>query len=79
MRRFFANPVAPFLLWVILSGPSFLNAQERSYGEMRAEVVQLYGEERFAEAAEVLGAALELFPDHMMANCVNLALMNLRL
>jgi len=79
MRRYFASPVVPFLLWIILSVPSFLNAQERTYGEMRAEVVELYGEERFAEAAEVLGAALELFPDHMMANCVNLALMNLRL
>jgi predicted esterase len=46
---------------------------------MRAEVVLLYGEERFAEAAEILAEALELYPDHLMANCVNLALMNLRM
>ncbi len=46
---------------------------------MRAEVVDLYGEDRFAEAAEILTKALELYPDHLMANCVNLALMNLRL
>jgi predicted esterase len=41
--------------------------------------VELYGEERFAAAAEVLGTALALYPDHLMANCVNMALMKLRL
>ena len=79
MKKFLVNPVAPFLLWILLSGPSFLEAQERSYGEMRAVVVELYGEGRFAEAAVILGEALDSFPDHMMANCVNLALMHLRL
>lgn len=79
MRRLVANPVAPFILWIILSGPGLLVAQERTYGEMRAEVVELYGQEKFAEAAEILGAALELYPENLMANCVNLALMNLRL
>ncbi|MFC1662316.1 alpha/beta fold hydrolase [Gemmatimonadota bacterium] len=53
--------------------------QERPYEEMRAEVVELYGEGRFAEAAAVLSDALELYPDHLMANCFNLALMFLRL
>lgn len=79
MRRFTSSSVFPFLLWLLLSGPGLLNAQERSYEEMRAEVVDLYGEDRFAEAAEILTQALELYPDHLMANCVNLALMNLRL
>lgn len=46
---------------------------------MRAEVVALYGEERFGEAAAILSEALELYPDHILANCVNLALMNLRM
>jgi predicted esterase len=41
--------------------------------------VELYGAERFSEAAEILKGALERYPDHLMANCVNLALMNLRL
>jgi predicted esterase len=86
MRKFLAFPVSPFFFWLLLSGPAgdllapgHLDAQERSYQEMRAEVVQLYGEERFAEAANILSGALERYPDHLMANCVNLALMNLRL
>jgi predicted esterase len=46
---------------------------------MRAEVVELYGQERYPEAAEILESALELYPDHLMANCINLALMNVRM
>jgi predicted esterase len=46
---------------------------------MRAEVVGLYGQERFSEAAEILRGALDQYPDHLMANCVNLALMNVRM
>jgi predicted esterase len=79
MRRFTASSVGPFLFWILLGSPSFLSAQERTYEEMRAEVVELYGAERFAEAAAILDEALELYPDHLLANCVNLALMNLRL
>jgi len=84
MRRFLAYPVSPFLFWLLLSGPALavlgpgrISAQERSYQEMRAQVVELYGEERFAEAAEILTDAREQYPDHLMANCVNLALMYL--
>jgi len=79
MRRFLAKPVAPVFFWILMANPGLLTAQARTYEEMRAEVGGLYGEERFAEAAGILGEALELYPDHMMANCVNLALMNLRL
>ena len=55
-----------------------LEAQTRSYQEMRAQVVELYGAERFEEAAEILFQALDLYPDHMMANSMNLALMRVR-
>jgi predicted esterase len=86
MRRFLAYPLSPFLFWLLFSGPAAavlgpdgLFAQERSYQDMRAEVVKLYGEERFAEAAEILTEALQRYPDHIMANCVNLALMHLRM
>lgn len=86
MRRFLAYPVSPFFFWLLLSGPAMAVvtpgracAQELSYQDMRAEVVELYGEEKFAEAAETLTDALERYPDHLMANCVNLALMHLRM
>jgi len=86
MRRLLRNPVHPLFFWILLSGSGLtlapmgnLQAQTRTYEEMRAEVVALYEEERFAAAAEVLGAALDLYPDHLMANCVNLALMKLRM
>lgn len=86
MRRFLTYPVSPFFFWLLLSGPvsallgpGRASAQEQSYQAMRAEVVELYGEERFAEAAEILTTALERYPDHLIANCVNLALMYLRM
>jgi predicted esterase len=60
-------------------GPERLFAQERSYQDMREEVVELYGQERFAEAAEILTDALVHYPDHIMANTINLALMHVRM
>ena len=54
-------------------------AQERSYQDMRAEIGSLFAEERYAEAAEILEEALDLYPDHVLANAFNLALMRLRL
>lgn len=74
-----AIPTCLAIAGLILPASGAIQAQERSYGEMRAEVVQLYGEERFADAAALLRDALELYPDHMTANCVNLALMYVRL
>ena len=68
-----------FPVWLLPPLTASAEAQERSYLEMRAEVVQLYTQERFAEAAEILEGALELYPDNVMANCFNLALMRLRL
>jgi predicted esterase len=86
MKRILGYPVAPAFFWILLSGVGgtmipgrALQAQTRSYQEMRAEVVELYEAERFAEAAEILSEALELYPGHMMANTVNLALMNVRM
>ena len=68
-----------FLVWLLPFLATSAEAQERSYREMRAEVVQLYTQERFAEAAEILEGALDLYPDNVMANSFNLALMRLRL
>ena len=86
MRRSARYPVAPLFACLFLFPPALismspdrLGAQTRSYEEMRAEVVELYEGERFAEAAVILEGALEAYPDHLMANCINLALMNLRM
>ena len=67
------------LAWLLPFLAISVEAQERSYREMRAEVVQLYTQERFAEAAEILESVLDLYPDNLMANSFNLALMRLRL
>jgi hypothetical protein len=61
------------LLMCLLSGA--LEAQERSYQEMRAEVVALFQAESFAEAATILEGALPQYPDHLVANTTNLAIM----
>jgi predicted esterase len=53
--------------------------QWSSYEEMRAHVGQLYQEEKYAEAADVLEKAIDLFPDHLRANTYNLALMYVKL
>ena len=73
------TPVLFFLVSLLPPVTANAEAQERSYRDMRAEVVELYTQERFAEAAEILEGALELYPDNVMANCFNLALMRLRL
>ena len=71
---------APLIVaWLLPLRATSVEAQERSYREMRAEVVQLYNLDRFAEAAEILEGALDLYPDNLMANSFNLALMRLRL
>jgi predicted esterase len=45
-----------------------------TYADMRARMGELYREQRFAEAAAVLEFGLSRFPDHLMANAYNLAL-----
>ena len=72
-----ASFLAASLLLLAVSGG--VEAQERSYQEMRAEVVRLYGEENFGEAAAILEGALHLYPDHILANTTNLAMMRLLL
>lgn len=49
--------------------------QFSDYSEMRAYVGELYRQKNYKEAAEILTAALEKFPDHIHANSYNLALM----
>ena len=67
------------LALVACANPDPQEGPTRTYLEMREEVVDLYGQERFSEAAEILEAALDDYPDNLMANCVNLALMNVRM
>lgn len=50
-----------------------LEAQERSYQDMRAELGRLFQEKNYAEAAALLEGALGLYPDHLLANATNLA------
>ncbi len=50
-----------------------------TYVEMRGVVVDLHGQGRFAEAAAILAGAVPRYPDHVMANTFNLALMYARL
>ncbi|NTV03302.1 nuclear transport factor 2 family protein [bacterium] len=50
-----------------------------SYPEMRGVVVDLHGQGRFAEAAAILAGAVPRYPDHVMANTFNLALMYAKL
>ena len=46
-----------------------------TYPEMRGVVVDLYGQGRYAEAAAILAGAVPRYPDQVMANTFNLALM----
>ena len=46
-----------------------------TYPQMRGVVVDLHGQGRFAEAAAILAGAVPRYPDRVMANTFNLALM----
>jgi predicted esterase len=54
-------------------------APAQTYEEMRRSVLDLYREEKFAEAAAILQKAMEEYPAQRMANSYNLALMYTRL
>jgi len=68
------------IFWLVFVS---LEAQEQeqkdiqfaTYQEMRAHIGKLYGEKKYAEAAEILEKTLTQFPDHLHANVFNLALM----
>lgn len=67
---------AGLLMLTLVSG---LEAQHRSYAEMRAEVGTLYQQGEYAEAAAILEEALGQYPDHLLANATNLAMMKVLL
>lgn len=71
------NLVLVVLLLLVGTLADGLVAQEQSYQEMRAEVVALFQAESFAEAAAILEEALEQYPDHLLANTTNLAIMRM--
>jgi predicted esterase len=64
-------------LFLACVSPGEIDAQEESYQEMRARVVELFQAQAFAEAEEILEGALDRFPDHLLANTTNLAIMRL--
>jgi predicted esterase len=82
MRRVAPAAVALAATIVVLGGTA--PAQEKpgsfaSYHEMRAEVVRLSDEKKYAEAAAILEKAVDAYPDRLRANTYNLALMRVRL
>ena len=79
MRWFLFGLLGSAILFLVLVAPLSITAQEPTYLEMRAEVVRLYEADRFQEAADLLRDARERFPGRLMANSVNLALMEVRL
>jgi predicted esterase len=86
MRNFELRPLFRVLAWILaltayLAGVRHdpVQAQARTYQEMRSEIVELYGQEEFSKAARILEGALDEYPDHLLANCVNLALVNVRM
>lgn len=51
---------------------------EAAYQEMRSRLGRLYQDEQFLEAASLLEDALPRYPNHLHANCFNLALVRVR-
>ena len=49
------------------------------YDEMRAEVVRLSNGQRYADAAAILEAAIDAYPDRLRANTYNLAYVRVRM
>ena len=49
--------------------------EEGSYAEMRAYLGELHQQQKYAEGAALLERALDRFPDHVLANTYNLAIL----
>jgi predicted esterase len=49
--------------------------EQGSYAEMRAYLGELYQQQKYAEGAALLERVLDRFPDHLLANTYNLAIM----
>lgn len=67
---------------VLCAMPGMLRAGEYDfpgYAEMRARLGELYQNGEYAEAAALIEWALDEYPDHLMANAYNLAMMYCRL
>jgi predicted esterase len=80
--------ITAMLVTVLLCAPGSLPAAGRmqatsfpwtKYEEMRAKVGELFQQQKYAEMAAILEPALDRFPDHLRANCYNLALARVRL
>ncbi len=56
-------------------GESAIPSDFADYPSMRAAVVELFRKQRYADAAAILTEALDQYPDKVMANSYNLALM----
>lgn len=66
-------------LLLIATTPGFAGAQDPreqgSYAEMREYLGELYQQQKYAEGAALLERVLDRFPDHLLANTYNLAIM----
>ncbi len=82
MRRVVPAAAVLATLFALSAAPALGQQKPRdfaSYAEMRAEVVRLSNDEKYAEAAAILEKAIDGYPDRLRANTYNLALMRVRL
>ncbi len=63
-----------FLGFTLKSQDTKTESKYSSYKEMRAEVVKLFKEKKFNDAAELIDKEKEFYPDKIMSNCFNQAL-----
>ncbi|MEW6368388.1 MAG: hypothetical protein AB1714_27485 [Acidobacteriota bacterium] len=66
-----------FLGYSLLMGQGDEQKEFGTYQEMRVRVGELYAQQKYKEAADILEGAIERFPEKLLANTYNLALMRL--
>lgn len=79
MRKSGTFLVMILILFSVFGLPLEKKYDFRDYTATRKHVQNLYTEKQYGEAANVLEWALEEYPDHVMANSYNLALMRVHL
>lgn len=78
MPKHISTTLVAAALAAACSGTGDLAAQAKTYDLMRDEVGRYYDAGQFDEAAQTLEEMLLLFPEHLDANCYNLALVSMR-
>ncbi|MBN1271210.1 MAG: hypothetical protein JXB26_02975 [Candidatus Aminicenantes bacterium] len=75
MKKFCVLAVLFCVVCALNSRPQENEYQYSDYAAMRSHVGKLFAEQKYMEAARILEWALEEYPDHVLANSYNLALM----